>query len=401
MKKEFDGLTIAQSQDFIRYFKASIRDPRHGMIPGDGTSSFVNGLYVTQQAVTFKYKEKKLFVIWKITQHPDGRLHSIENLNSVGDLGNFDKTLYKFIVDILVKVITGKKTDFFQRTYLTTICGGNLPGEYWISGFRFAPLFPEDDSALINAERIFVIDQTIKAVDNIHAQEIARSNTATIASCMSFVLDVGLDNPVHEEKYYLHRENGFKMLRHSTQLIDTNAPKVMPQKGEICKHIRFEGSVFEPTRYAAEALTCPTETRKIFKKVSQSSDDIQSGFYAACRMYQLALILGQRRPTVRTAYQYGAIDSIVKSNISTYLSFTDFMTKYSEADREICELIHSKIRSAHWHAGHLPLGEMRYGFESLYDASSIPLSSFTRTAHKLMRIAVLNWLDEQVDFSGV
>ena len=98
-------------------------------------------------------------------------------------------------------------------------------------------------------------------------------------------------------------------------------------------------------------------------------------------------------------YQYGAIDSIVQTNKRKYKSFTDFMIKYSKADRELCEMIHSTIRSADWHAGHLPLCEMHYATDLIYDTSHIQLLFAEMESHKLMRTAILNWLDEQTGLS--
>ena len=399
MKREFD-LSATQSQDFLRYFKASIRNPKTGMIHGDGQGRFKDDFYETEQSVSFEYKGKKLFVAWKVIQYPDGRLKSIENTSAVGDTTEFDKLLTEFISDIFEKVINRKKEKFFQRTYLTTVYDETLQGEYWIEGFRFAPLFPDDDCTLINAERIFVIDQSIEAVDRSHATEIARRNSSTIASYLSFILDLGLDEPEHEVKYFLHKEKDFEMLRNSTQLIDTNFPEKMPKKGEHCPHVTFEGSIYDTVRnIVGQPLTCPTETRKIFRKVSEASEEIQEAFNSASRMYQLALILGKRRPSIRAAYQYGAIDSIIQSNKKKYKGFTVFMSRYADANKDLCELIHSKIRSAHWHAGHLPLGEMRHELDTIYEVSAMPITMISMEIQKIMRLALINWLDEQIAFS--
>ena len=154
------------------------------------------------------------------------------------------------------------------------------------------------------------------------------------------------------------------------------------------------------TPHVTDDLALPVETRRIFKRVGQSSDVVQSAFQSACRMYQLSLILGRRRPTVRASYQYGAIDSIVKSDSKKYSSFTDFMTRYSEADTEMCELLHSEVRSAHWHSGRMPLGELHFGRgDFIYDPAVGQMMYVTRESHKLMRTAILNWLNELVQFS--
>lgn len=174
----------------------------------------------------------------------------------------------------------------------------------------------------------------------------------------------------------------------------------MPEKDEICEQATFVGSVFQRRRYIGDKLALPTETRRIFRRLEGSSDAVRVPFQAACRMHQLSLILGAGRPSVKASYQYGAIDSIVKSNTRIYGSITDFMTKYGNADRDLCELLHSKVRSAHWHSGYMPLGETHFGgADMLYDPSRIPVAMVTMQSHDLMRAAILNWLNEQIRFS--
>jgi hypothetical protein len=335
-------------------------------------------------------------------QSGEGRILSIENLNTVDD-PEYDKTLNNIISRVLERVIAEKKSRFYLRTYLRAVHCWRLQEEYWFGGFRFAELFPEDDCSLVNAERLYVIDQNVDAVDIEHAQEVARSETAIIASYLSLILDIGLEEPVHEHRYFLVREgSAFRMLRQSTQLIDTNIPKELPSKGEICRQGAFNGSVFTEIRYATESLTLPDETRRIFKRVGEAASKIQLTFQAACRMYQLSLLLGHNRPTVKASYQYGAIDSIVSSNQNEYGSFTEFMMRYGNADRELCELLHSKVRSAHWHSGNLPLGELTFSHANLlFDPSHMPTWHVKMESHKLMRTAILKWLDEQVGFSCV
>jgi hypothetical protein len=174
----------------------------------------------------------------------------------------------------------------------------------------------------------------------------------------------------------------------------------MQRLGNIGYKYTFKGSILNlERRFVGQPLTLPIETRRIFKKVSETNTEIQKAFNAACRMYTLSLVLGKQHPSIRAAYQYGAIDSIIQTNKKKYRGFTSFMTKYANAGTDVCELIHSKLRSAHWHGGNLPLGEMSYVNDLIYDVNALPIFSISESTSRLMRLAIINWLDEHVQFS--
>jgi hypothetical protein len=397
MKQDFE-LNIEQSQLFIKYFNASMRDPKIGFLQANGSGHFEDGNYISEQSVDFEYKGKKLFVVWKITFDQNGSLKTIENLNTVHDKGEYELLLADFLNKILQNVISKKKDIYFKRVIYKTISGCNLPGEYWLPGFRFAPLFPEDDSHLYNAERIVVFDQNVEAIDIRHADEVALENAARYSAFLSFILDLGLYKPIHEELYFLEKEgNNFSMNRRSTQLIDTESITSMPKKRAICKLGEFKNSIFNQTRYMNEYLVCPKETRKILRGIASVRGEYQEAFLRCCLLYQLASNIGRYHPTVRLSYMCGSVEAIVKSNVREYKNFSDFMTKYAGENKDLYDFIYRNIRSAHWHSGNFALGDFNFSNDFLMEPKKHLTFNLIRISHNMMRSAILNWIYQVLD----
>ncbi len=393
MKYETNELDAEKSKIFVSYFRSALKNPQHGMIEGDAEAKWDDEKYLLCQFANFEFGGVRLFAQWQLVFDEELRLTSIETLNHIGD----ESLFYKFVLSIYEKTVAGTTELFFYRDYFRAIVGQPLDGEYWIDGFRFGPAFPDDDCHYINAERFYVIDQTVEAIDAEHAYELARAKADEVSAILSVLLDVGIERPSNEYRYFLEKstDGQLHMSRQSTQFIDPNFASVMPKKGEICKQLEFEGSVKDSSeRYVGQAIRLPKETRKLFRSVRAANDALQDTFSSACGMYQLGLLLGFRRPTVKASYQYGAIDAVIKSNLAKYKGFTPFMTHYANADREWCDLLHGKIRSAHWHAGKLPLGEREHKLDSIYDPLSIPKFTVQRTVSKILRRGLVEWMYE-------
>ncbi len=371
-----------------------MRDPKHGFLMANGSGKWIDGKYVSEQAVNFKYNDKSVYVIWKITFNGE-QLESIENINSVADDGSYEKLLLQFLNSILQKVLSNKSDQFFVRNIYKVISGCNLPGEYWLPGFRFAPLFPKDDSTLINAERIVVIDQVVDAIDASHSKEVGKENAVKYSAILSFILDVGLYEPSHLELYFLEKtDSGFEMKRKPTQFIDNSGIKTMPSKGELCKLGEFKNSVQDPHRYFGEYLVCPEETRKIIRGIFNAKSDRRDAFIRCCYLYQLGLNLGRQHPTVHISYMCGAVESIVKSNLAEYGSFSDFMIQYAGDNKWLYDIIYSEVRSAHWHSGSFKMGEHDFDTDFISSPAKHLTFNIVLQAKKAMRAAILNWLFE-------
>ncbi len=398
MKQNFT-LSTDQSKLFIKYFNAAMRDPELGLMRSNGSGRFENGKYINEIAVDFHYNDKKIFVVWKIIFNSDGSLISIENLNADDSSQEYELLLSQFINDILQNVLNKNKKTFFKRTHYSIISGSNLIGEFWLPGFRFAPLFPEDDSKIIYAERFVVIDQNIEAIDNEHANEVASGSASIYSAILSFILDIGIELPTHQELYFLNKDNGnYFMERKSTQLIDPNNIDRLPSKGEICPLGSYDGSVFDKYRPVGSILVCPKETRKIIRGMTSATEFKKEAFFRSCLLYQLAVNIGRKYPTVKLSYETAAVETIVKSNLSEYKSFTDFMTKYAGENRSLYDLIYSKIRSAHWHSGIFTLGEYDFNRDFIGNSDGLIKFNIIDQSHQLLRKAILNWVNEEINF---
>jgi len=397
MKKTFN-LSKENSRLFLLYFYSAMRSPKHGLIQANGSSHFENNNYVSEQDITFEIEEEKVFVSWKIIQTHDGRLLSIESLNQINT--ERELLLQDFIHVILIRTLEEETNKYFKRLFFRTIAGCNLPGEYWLPGFRFAPLFPDDDSGLVNAERIVVIDQNVAAIDNRHADEVAQALASQYSAYLSFILNTPLEIPNHQNIYFLNEENEkYEMIRKSTQLYVNSGISSMPKKGEICNLANFEDSVFNPTRPTNEYLVCPKETRKILRGIRDAERIVQDCFLHCCLLYQLGGIAGRRFPTVKLSYEIAAVESIVKRKGTDHGGFTDFMNSYAKEDRELYDFLFGRIRSAHWHAGSLSFGELDFS-DPLITGPERHLSfNIKRISHERIRLAILNWLDEKVEFT--
>lgn len=395
MKQNFQ-LNEEKSALFIKYFYAAMRNPEFGYLPLNGHGRFEDGYYISKQSVNFKYKGQNLFVRWELVFENNNILVSISNLNSTPEL---DLILSEFLNSLLQKVINNERKKFFIRTIYRTISGCNMSGEYWLKGFRIAPLFPEDGSFLQNAERILVIDQNVSAIDLNDAREIANENASKYSAYLSFILNKGIELPRHEELYFLNKiDNKLVMERKSNQIIPPYGLNAMPKKKKLCDLGEFKHSVATGIGLSEEELFLPVETRKIISRIDESTEEVKAAFLRCCKLYQLGLNIGRYYPTVKLSYMCGAIDSIVKSNKKEYGSFSEFMTKYSGEDKDTHNYIHNDIRSAHWHSGNFELGE--FDFNSSNHGNPGMFLKFEREMYsqEKMRVAILNWLNQKINF---
>lgn len=383
----------------MKYFNAAMRDLEIGMIKANGSGQFVGHQYVTEHTVNFDYQGDPIFVHWKIV-FEDDILVSIENINSVADDGTYEKTLLQFINEVLQKSLSEQKDKFFVRQVYLTISGGSLLGEYWLPGFRLAPLFPEDNSTLYDDERAIVIDQEVQAIDKENAKEIGILNASKYSAFMSYILNTGLYHPTIGRKYFLKKdEEGFKMERESTQFLDPTRISKMPKKKEICSLGEFKGSIkTNIINTIIQGLTCPKETRKILRGNVDAHENISRAFEGCCYLYQVALNAGRHYPTVKLSYMCGAVEAIVKSNVEEYKSFSDFMKRYANTSKELCDLIY-KVRSSHWHSGQFEFGDHDYDTWDISDSSRLVKSNIKMIAELSMRNSINQWLFEVLEIS--
>jgi hypothetical protein len=393
MKKNID-LNADKSKEFMRYFYSMQKTNQFEILEGNGTAYWnSNNEYEVYHNISFEYKKTEVFINWKVLYNKKGELISIECIN--------EEDMYTKDVaeDIIQKsyenVINEKRNEYFNRSYYLTVSGCNLVGEYWFKDFRFAPLFSDDTSHIVNAERIVVIDQNVMAVDKDHSNEIAVENAENYISLLSFIIDIPLEKPRIVHKYFLD-EQDFAMKRMNTQIHDDSNITMMPNKNEICETKRFIGSVFDDIKYTNEILVVPKEARKIVNGVITADVKFKNTVLKACKLYRVARSVAKTYKTAMLSYECAAVESIVKN--MGYKSFTEFMTTYAGPNKKLYDFIYSNVRSGHFHAGEFPFLDFNLPSRSLDDFSYRNLWHIEDISHKKMRYAILMWLNEELSF---
>ncbi|MFY0645007.1 MAG: hypothetical protein JXR19_11115 [Bacteroidia bacterium] len=398
MKQKFN-LDKEQTRIFIKYFTAGMKENGNLILPANSSERFENGYFLSEQSVNFKINGESVFVIWLLTFNSDHTLSSIANLNNEGN-SDFELKISGFLNDILQNVLSLKRDKFFQRIIYRAFSGTNFMGEYWLQGIRFAQLIPEDNGTYIQgAERLLVFDLCVDAIDESNAKEIAQEKVSDLSSILSFVMNIGLEVPYQQNRFFLmHKDNKFCMRRESTQIISSDHyVDEMPTKGQLSSLGEFQGSVFDRLPQMS-TLICPIETRKILKGITEASEEHKDAFRRCCKLYQLALNIGKTYPTVRISYLCAAVEAIVKTNQEEYGSFSQFMTNYSGENNSIHDFIYSSVRSAHFHSGSFELGEFNFDALTMNPKSS-RIDENALNAEAKMRFAIFNWLNEKIAFA--
>lgn len=402
MKIDFPELDANKSKEFLDYFNAALRS-RHDMpFAAEGSASAKSDGFESSFWDFIKVPEEGgAAITWKIAQKMDGRLVSIEATpDSEQPPDGWKDTARSFVTDILTSVLSGRKQKFFRRRRFSALYHENLKGEYWISGYRFAPLLPDDDSTLMNAERLLVIDQELDAIDNEHADEIADERAAILSAQLSIITDICIFKPADEYRYIITRKNGeFINDRAITKYLEKESISSMPSKGDLCDPVNFEGSVFDSDKSIHTPFSLPRETRRIIKCLELSNPQLKLAFNKASLVFQLALSAGRYYPTVKIAYEYASIDALNQALGSPYRGFSDFVRNNlddNEYDEEILDYIHGKVRSAHWHGGEFALGETDYRRDFLTNPQELIRFHILRDAHRIIRKSMFNWVMREV-----
>jgi hypothetical protein len=401
MRIDLNSLDAAKSKEFLDYFNAALRSKGDMPLGPSGSGQFTEQGYQANLDDWIKTSDGgSTGVAWTLQFDNAGKLASIEVMpKAAAAEETWGGAAQAFVNEILVAVLSSKKTLHFKRRHFSAFIGANLSGEYWLPGYRFAPQFVDDDSHLLNSERYLVIDMEVDSVDSMHADELADERAGLAAAHLSFITDVGLSKPVHEQRWFLTHENGeIKQHRESTQHIDLAIPSRMPSKNELCKSVQFSGSVFDSEKYANSPFSCPSETRQILRGLETAQPNLKSAFNKCALLYQLALTIGRYHPTVRISYEYAAVNAIAQELGGNYSGFSDFVRKNSPGENvdSLLEYIHSRIRSAHWHGGEFALGETSHRRDFLTNPEGHVRFNISRAAHRVIRTALFNWVIREI-----
>lgn len=401
MRIDLASLNAATSKEFLDYFNAALRSKGDSPFGSSGSGQFTEQGYQASLDDWIQTTDGGgIRIAWTLQFDANGNISSIEAVpKAEAPEETWAGTAQAFVSAILVSVLSSKKTRYFKRRHFSAIAGSDLSGEYWLPGYRFAPQFADDDSHLINSERYLVIDMEVDAVDSMHADELADERAGLAAAHLSFITDVGISKPTHEQRWFLTRENGeLKQHRESTQHIDLAVPSQMPGKNELCKCVQFSGSVFDHEKYANSPFSCPIETRQILRGLESSQPDLRSAFNKCSLLYQLGLTIGRYLPTVRISYEYAAVNAVVQELGGNYSGFSDFVRKNCPGENvdDLLEYVHSRIRSAHWHGGEFALGETSHRRDFLTNPEGHVRFSISRAAHRVIRTALCTWVMREI-----
>ncbi len=399
---KLDKLPPEKSQEFLNYLNAGLRKNAKYPFPCGTIASFnAKGEHEAYlEGDLGLEKEKTIRIIWKVVQKPDGSIPFIE---ATPQIENIEETVWKplvntFIQEIMVSTLAEEKSSFFRRSYICHI-GPTLDGEYWLPGFRFAPLMPDDEMlSLFGAERMFVIDQEVSALDDYHAEIVAKEQAKIISAQLSLILDIGLYEIQHEYrwvKYQTDDESELKSGRFQLGYWDDKRPEKMPNKEELCKLGRYEDSITVIKKVNRYNIACPKEIRRILRGLSNSSLKIQKAFNRGAGLYQIGLTAGRNMPSIKLAYKVGTIDAIGQN-----LGLKDakeFIEKYMpEISKKYIDYIWGNIRSAHWHGGEFPMGEDSPNNLELTNPNHIVIFEAQNQVNKIVRQAIVNWIIDEV-----
>lgn len=390
-----------QQKDFFDYFNASVFSQSEGW---QGRAGVVeSGGHYTSVSAAFELEGTTVDILWSFFRNESGEITHVSASPLEGGRRprGWKELAHRFIIQVLNNAYSQRKSTFFSRDYLFFI-GPNLDGEYWLPGFRFAPVLPNDDFPILNAERAVCIDHYVTAIDGLHAGRIARAAAKRYSARLSFLLEEGLHPQRDELRFvipWLSAEEA-KMTRAHTCFSDPAAPSTMPEKGVTCHFGKWAAALDERVRLASEMTSLPKEARKILKW-ADTTDLVTSEIFDRCvRLYQVALICGEFFPSVGLAYRVAAVEALAAAETDGK-NFSDFMRRYAPNVSEINKLLqylYKSGRSAHFHAGSFPMGEfsVQPGFQMLMDLDRLQLGFVHRTGFDLMRVAIVNWLRSKI-----
>lgn len=404
------NLDEKKRESFLEYFHAAFRKCTGAHFTPPGSARFLDeGRYEISLTFPIQLDDGPLELIWTIFIDKGGslerlKIESVELPESI-----WGASASKFVAEVLSAALSEKTEKFFYRSSICRI-GSDLDGEYWLPGFRFAPSMPEnkETSYLIDAERYLYIDQEIFAIDQVHGSDVAAERALLYSARLSLILDVALFQPSRGMKWVVEQDESGRHVSKLRRLgfWAPDRPHSMPSKGAECRLGVFGDSVLNPdiNRMGAGLLKCPVETRRILRGLDKCSLRVREAFDSCSRLYQTSLVAGWGFPTIRLAYQVGAIESIVQ-NSGGYKGFSDFVRReanLSEESNEFLDYLHGSVRSAHFHGGEFPLGEFtpRKWSLGLADLADHRRFSFDHDASRVMRMSIMNWVMREVALSN-
>ncbi len=406
MKIKLDLLQGTKQRTFFDYFKAAMRlkcpaFSNEGNFGADGSyTASLTGDFPFDNGIAFPLK-------WSIYRQSDGTVQFIEivPVSDENPPAEWESSIQNFFnTEIFLPALAEKTQKFFWRSTFHYV-GTALDGEYWLPKFRLAPALPEDEiPMMVLTERVVYIEQQLNAIDYRHAQIVAEEISKRLAARLSLILNTGFYKPESELKWFLIVEPDYDKTRSERRQLGFVNPHPLlnglPKKGANCPAGVYKGSVLDNRgSVMGERLVCPRETRKILRAVENGDPKDTDAFDNCARLYQVALTIGRRFPSVSLAYQIAAVEAITTID-ADYNGFSDFMRRNlpnTDGLDKFLDWLYSSVRSAHFHAGAFPLGDFSsYGFEfPNWESHDKVNKQFT--SHKIIRQAIMSWVLKKFD----
>lgn len=401
LETPIDTLSVEQSEIFLFNFisQLCIKHKTTLYSPSKAKEANPNKWIIIFEDCLLTEDGTEVNVEWNITQEQNKTITLIEVFTEQKSIDYYTKNQASEFFNKTLLATTRKKSKYFNRSYFTYINQHNLGHELKVNkNLRIAPLFPEDTDGYVNAERILVIDQNVSAIDKSHSFIVAEEQANTIASILSFIIDLDLCKQTDETRYSKSSKAnervllGFNDPNPPTRISQENTSNNTKQQQPHSIHEFIKRNITN------NQFSLPKETKKILQGLSKVDKVKHDAFVKCCRLYHLGLKMAKSNPTAKIAYMYGAIDSLAKNITNEDGSFSAFMRKYNpDVNEELLDYIHSKIRSSHWHNGNAALGDFSSPLRMLYcDIESYNSYQYSRSCHKEIRKAILKWLFNKV-----
>ncbi|HCE2278578.1 TPA: hypothetical protein NGT22_002410 [Vibrio parahaemolyticus] len=383
---------------FLNYLDVFFQDFR---IKSFGSSYFQGDSYFNDTNISGNINGKEETFFIRIVSSLDGNLKYLEFDDNKN--GEFKEKINKLIIDSLMKSLDDKKEIFYRR-YHYTYTGPQLDGEYWIRGIRIAPIIDDvKNKTWDNVERYFSIELNVSAIDGPDADAKGNIESDIIAARLSLLLDIGINPPITEHKWCIDtndRSNCESKLYQTGYYGFGHNLKRMPKKKELMSCGKFNNSIYPHLRFMGDLLCLPSETRKLFSKLDNSSDEVQEAFNNCCFMYQISSTSGRYSPTVKLSYLVASIEALAQCGSSENKHFSNFIRHYAKNEikvSNILDFMHGEVRSAHFHSGKFTGGEYKYERDSVITFQSVESrirDARFRESYRLVRTAIANWINQ-------
>jgi hypothetical protein len=388
-----------RQRQFLDHFNSTLRSISSA---SSGSAGFeADGTFRAETNSVFALPSGEMPLTWSVVRSPQAELLAIEVEPSGREVPapSWSADAQSLVTKALAATLADRQQLFFQRSLFNYV-GPALDGEYWLRGFRFGPLLPNDEHpTVVNAERLVVIDMDVNAVDQHHAASIARERALRHTARLSLLANIPLYNTLPELRWGAsHTDSGIGESQRFQLGYFGPAYNViaMPEKSALCRPGKFGGPLGQRYPTAGNGLMLPEETRKILRAVDDAPLEIVEAFDRCARLFQVALVCGRIYPSVGLAYRVAAVEAVVQTT-GQFGSFSEFMQSYVAPRpnlKTIVDYLYSRVRSAHFHAGEFPAGEFErfFALDPLMDADFVMRSDLQRECYDVLREGIVRWI---------